>query len=225
MSSRRPNTALRQSATCLQLPWDTACLPADDSVVNLHALPIYMSIHEFRTHDPTWIPQCLQAAPHVRPAPQTRDGLRGSSAVRGRMFPRGRGHVQGAKRFTQVPEQEWSRQKLMIRHLLDQITDPALELSKQDIHGNTALHYLSSYRDVDDAFLAEMRALSVGGDAQSAQKAARISHETQPQGLSDADRWPTVRNRWVFTAEDLYRNGRKATSEWDKEFLPFWREK
>lgn len=97
--------------------------------------------------------------------------------------------------------------------------------SDLELRTNTALHYLSSYRDVDDAFLAELRTLSVGGDAQPAQKAARLSRETQPQDLSDADRWPTVRNRWGFTAEELYQNGRKATSEWDKDSMPFWREK
>lgn len=203
-----------------------ACLPASDQVVNLHSLPIYMSIHEFRTLDTTWEPLHLQSTSPALSGPGSRGrGRGGVFANRGRAYPREGGHNSNTARFDILPQQEWSRQKSMIKHLLHQMSDPETELSKQDIHGNTPLHYLASYRNVDESFLAELGVFPSQEDGHT-EDVVDDAHSSIPENhlVQGGIAWNGIRNQWGFTPADLLRNGKAAMRDWEKDNMPFWRE-
>ncbi|KAI9826486.1 MAG: hypothetical protein M1819_007335 [Sarea resinae] len=188
-----------------------ACLPLDDTTVNLHSLPIYKSIHEFRTPNTAWKRQ------NLRPSqPQESPLLRGGSVqyrTRGGSVHRRGGLHANAGVFSQRPSvEDQSRQKTMIQFLLAQMSDPRSELGKQDVHGNTALHYLASYRQIDDDLLAEIMTTFLGDD---------------PDGGDIPDSkssWSGMANFWGFTAQNLFHSGVSARKEWGKDYMSFWQE-
>lgn len=166
-----------------------ASLPLEDDIVNMHSLPIYNSIHEFRTLDTVWRP--------VKLSYNTIDRSRGPSS-RGRV--RG-GHTTGASRgphFPDVPQHQLDAQAEVISLLLQIL--PEQEMTLQDVHGNTFLHYLASIRNPDEALLTHVRTYS-GGQAA----------------------WNTISNSRGFTAKNLFQAGQMAKEDWEKKEMPFWR--
>jgi len=93
----------------------------------------------------------------------------------------------------------------VVKFLLEHIREKEVSLREQDIHGNTPLHYLVSYRRTNDNLLQELREIASSGD-------------------EDKSYWSGIRNHWGFTIGDLYLNNRTARRDWDKEYMPFWRE-
>lgn len=181
-----------------------ACLPLNDSEVNMHCLPIFQSVHEFRTLDTDWTPHVLRSQSSPVRGPRGRRGQRGAFMSRGRSLHRGGGHA-GAVRFKEPSDEDQTRRGVVVRFLLEQIQGVTADLRKQDIHGNTALHYLASYRKIDETLLQELRAV-----------AARESESEDP--------WSGIRNHWGFTVEDLYWGSETARQDWAKEYMPFWLE-
>lgn len=166
-----------------------ASLPLEDNNVNMHSLPIYNSIHEFRTLDTVWRP--------VKLSYNTIDRSRGPSS-RGRV--RG-GHTTGAyrgPRFQDVPQHQLDAQAEVISYILQIL--PEEQMTLQDVHGNTFLHYLASIRNPDEALLTHVRTYSGG-------KAA----------------WNTIPNSRGFTAKNLFQDGQTAKEDWEKKEMPFWR--
>ena len=194
-----------------------ACLPIDDSVLNMHSLPIFTSMHEFRNLGTTWSPLNLQPRAQSPGGPVPRGTARGTYSNRGRTFSRG-GSYTDTTRFKHVTPEDQSSQRSVIHFLLDSLLDPGSEVSKQDVHGNTALHYLASYRDLDEALIEDLRTRAgakkglVGGE----------NVKDQSKRVRDTDPWTSVYNRWGLTAGNLFESGLTSRQEWHKEFMPFW---
>lgn len=91
-------------------------------------------------------------------------------------------------------DEDQTRQGLAVRFLLEQTQGVKADPRKQDIHGNTALHYLVSYQRIDETLLQELRAM-----------AARESESE--------DSWSGIRNHWGFTVEDLYLGSKLARQD------------
>ena len=180
-----------------------ASLPIQDSIVNMHSRKIWSSIHEFRTTSHDWEPQ------HLVPEP---DSLMHESGGRGR--GRGRGFpkfVQSRRgtlflrrirshptfRYLSSPERE--AQAAVILYLIQHEIIPRSHLSSQDVHGNTALHYLTCVRNPDYDLIWKIR----------------------EKALDDI--WSHVRNIFGFTAEELDEEGRIQQVEPGKcGPAPFW---
>lgn len=167
-----------------------ASLPLDDSNVNLHALPIYNSIHEFRTLSTAWRPKELSHSTITRGrAPPNRGGKRGGQTT---SASRGPG-------FQDVPQHQLAAQAQVILYLSELLPEEAV--TYQDMHGNTPLHYLASIRNPDQVLLARLRAYSAGEKA-----------------------WGSLPNSRGFTAENLFKAGETARSDWDKQHMAFWKQ-
>lgn len=169
-----------------------ASLPLDDSNVNMHSLPVYTSIYEFRTLDTTWRPIELSANTTTRGrGPPTRAWT----------MPRGRQTTSASRgpSFRDVPQHQLSAQAEVILYLLELL--PEEQTVRQDIHGNTFLHYLASIRNPDEVLLARVRA-----------------HPAGERG------WHSLPNAKGFTASNLFQAGQTARSDWDKQHMPFWRQ-
>ncbi|KAI4133216.1 MAG: hypothetical protein LQ347_002248 [Umbilicaria vellea] len=100
-----------------------ACLPRDDSCINVHSRKIYESVHEVRTLSDTWQP--LKLWSYAAPPPSIPTSAHTIS--------------------------DNTAQSSLIRHLLKtHYPSPLAALAAQDIHGNTPLHYLASARDFNE---------------------------------------------------------------------------
>jgi hypothetical protein len=84
---------------------------------------------------------------------------------------------------------EFPAQLATISHLIS--TTSRIDASAQDIHGNTALHYLASYRDPN---------------YQAIEFVAKTS-------AAAAESWASVRNCWGYTAEELFADGKEAVEK------------
>ena len=195
-----------------------ACLPVDDSVVNMHSLPILTSIHEFRTLGTAWSPLNLQPRAQSPSGPVPRGTARGTHTSRARIFSRG-GSYTNTTRFKHVTPEDQRSQRLMIHFLLDSLQDPGSEVSKQDVHGNTALHYLASYRDPDETLIEDLRTLT--GARKGLVGTGNVIGQSERVG--DTDPWTSVYNRWGLTAANLFESGLTSRQEWHKDFMPFWK--
>lgn len=128
-----------------------ASLPLRDHVVNMHSLPIYNSIHEFRTLDTTWRPMYLSYNSNDRG-----NGPSSRGRVRGR-------RTTGASRgpnYQNVPQHQLDAQAEVISYILKIL--PEENMIRRDIHGNTFLHYLTSIRNPDEVLLTLLRTYSAG---------------------------------------------------------------
>jgi ankyrin repeat protein len=81
--------------------------------------------------------------------------------------------------------EEFPAQFATIAHLLS--SAPKIDISAQDIHGNTALHYLASYHTPH-------------------YEAIELVTSVDAAALS----WASARNLWGYTAEDLFADGKEA---------------
>lgn len=183
-----------------------ASLPIDDKVVNMHSQKIYSSIHEFRTTDERWTPQRLLSTP-----PPTLAEMRGRNRGRYTLPPRRIGGTSFLRRrptsprFSNLSQAEREAQAAVLLYLLRSGSAPHNQLRRQDVHGNTVLHYLVSVRNPDYRLIQTLR-------------------ESVPSG-EDADIWSGIRNVYRFTAEDLDVDGRAAKVEYsERDHASFWNE-
>lgn len=79
------------------------------------------------------------------------------------------------------------------------ITEGVNDVSATDVHGNTALHYLAGHRRVNHALISLLR--------------------TQDGAETD---WREKKNRYGFTAQDLFEDGRRAIAIEGKICETFW---
>lgn len=186
-----------------------ASLPIDDSVVNMHAQKIYSSIHEFRTTDEQWMPQRLISTPSPTLAEMRARGRGGRNKFLtgrrgGTLFLRPR---QTSPRFSDLSQPEREAQAAVLLYLLRSGSVPRSQLERQDVHGNTALHYLVSIRNPDYGLIQTMR-------------------ESAPsREEEDVDFWSCIRNVYGFTAKDLDVEGRAVKAEYrERDHASFWNE-
>ncbi|KAJ9302283.1 hypothetical protein DTO271G3_1149 [Paecilomyces variotii] len=183
-----------------------ASLPIDDTVVNMHSKKIHSSIHEFRATDARWTPQRLVSTPPPTQAALSRGRGRGGRPtgrrIGGCFFSTG---PQRSPRVWGLSEKEREAQSTVLLYLLRSGSLSRNQLGKQDVHGNTALHYIASVRNPDHSLIQTLRE-SVLAD-------------------SDVDVWSGIRNIYRFTAEDLDADGRTAKAQYsDRDYAPFWRD-
>lgn len=194
-----------------------ACLPLSDTHVQLFSEKVYRSVHDVRTLDAGWKRLKLTTSSSPNRDPQTQ-WLR--NTYRGPKLP--------ARTALELSDY-FPAQTAMVEFLLGSGTQ---DLGAKDIWGNTPLHYLASYRVVNEPLVTKLRERewerkkSVGGDDDddrvelSAARGEDMSTETGEQV------WKGARNRWGWTPEDLYVDGRRA-DEGETEgqrglFRPFW---
>ena len=104
-------------------------------------------------------------------------------------------HHQPLSRSSRSNRTSHSAQVDTVKYILSSSTCSILE---HDQLGNTALHYLASYADLNEALLAFLR---------SADNDGLVS-------------WNSSRNQWGYTAEELYRDGKnKAVAERDRRAM------
>jgi hypothetical protein len=220
-----------------------ACLPLNDSYVNLHSLPVYKSIHEFRTLDTDWVPQVL-----TRDGKYVDEAQRKALAVfwgspdsplvwtdRQRRASRVYWEAKITRRppffITNMPENERDVQRRVVRFLLSSSWNKRAEIARQDVHGNTILHYLASYRFPDKDLIAWIRDIWDAHDEVES-RTLRYDEEGESQQQQDdegcyngiADPFVDIKNRWGFSASDLLLNGEAARSMWGLNYMPFWRD-
>lgn len=117
----------------------------------------------------------------------------------------------------------------MVEFLLESGTQ---DLGAKDIWGNTPLHYLASCRVVNEPLVTKLRERererkkSVGGDDDDdgAEPSAAGGEDRSTETGEEV--WKGARNRWGWTPEELYVDGRRA-DEGKREgqrgvFRPFW---
>ncbi|KAI9657147.1 MAG: hypothetical protein M1821_003313 [Bathelium mastoideum] len=137
-------------------PFQIACLPLTDLHLQLLAPAIRTSIHDVRTLDPYW--------------------------KRHHLFVEHFGRVNARPDFpTPAILEDPVRQARTAKQLI--AMSGVAELGKQDIYGNTALHYLAAARFANESLIAWMRAQGEG-----------------------AEFWLNVRNCWGYTPENLWKD-------------------
>ena len=183
-----------------------ASLPINDSVVNMHAQKIYSSIHEFRTTDEQWVPQRLVSTPPPTLAEMRTRGRGGRKPGRGGGTTFLRPHPP-SPRFSDLSQPEHEAQAATLLYLLRSGSVPTRHLEKQDIHGNTVLHYLVSIRNPDYTLIQTIKEFA-----------------SSPED-EDVQSWSSTRNFYGFTAEDCDVEGRAVKAEHrDSGHASFWNE-
>lgn len=135
-----------------------SCLPLDQTHVCIFALKVLASIREVRTLTRDWRPNIVDMTLEVV-------------------------ITTDPPEFRQ--DTEWNEAQMeMLQYLL---SNDIADVAAQDVHGNTALHYLAGYRRHPYPALTLLR------DA--------------PQGERT---WTTARNNWGHTPQDLYEDVQAA---------------
>jgi len=94
------------------------------------------------------------------------------------------------------PSDYFDAQMEVVRFL---ITEGVKDISATDVHGNTALHYLAGHRRVNSALVSFLRL----------------------QGGAERD-WREKKNRYGFTALDLFEDGQRAVAVEGRICEEFW---
>ena len=182
-----------------------ASLPIDDSVVNMHSRKIYLSIHEFRTTDEQWVPQRLLPTPPPSKEEIRRRGRGGRYPFSGRrvggtFFFHSR---QASPRFSDVSEAESETQAAVLLYLLCSGSVPRSQIERQDLHGNTPLHYLVSIRNANYELIQTLR-----------------EYDPSEQIV---DVWSGIKNFYGFSAADLDSESMVAKAFYrERDHAPFW---
>ncbi|MCJ1344737.1 hypothetical protein MMC31_002940 [Peltigera leucophlebia] len=159
------------------------CLPLNDSYINHHSAKCHSSIHELRCLDRNSRNETL----HPHPPPN--------------QFLRRRPNSSPLTPPLPSLSSDDSAQTALLLHLLHHTSTP---LSAQDIHGNTPLHYLAGYRNVNNKLLQILLSEENGFGAESV--------------------WAGSRNRWGFTPKELFEEGDEV-KESEELYMPFWRDR
>ncbi|KAJ7931738.1 hypothetical protein B0H13DRAFT_1957420 [Mycena leptocephala] len=187
-----------------------ACMPRDETHINVFAPRVHQSVRFVSMLDPAWKQTRLHAtcpqrahvlAPDARVlAPELEPPLFGKqderffdAQVEVLVFLRETvGHVEHNEEKGEE-EGEESRARKGMKDLVRQ----------RDVDGNTALHFLAGYRTVN------MRAVEI----------LRAADEDGDEGGRGT--WETAKNRWGFTPRDLFEAGKQAT---EARHMKFWGE-
>ncbi|KAL8904124.1 MAG: hypothetical protein Q9207_003475 [Kuettlingeria erythrocarpa] len=181
-----------------------ACLPLDESWVQMHSEPIFNSCRETRNLSEMDIAAevcCSGGGDYVQARRVWQE--RHQNVYDFNLHFRGPGEKKSPRppsRFSARPTAEavrdcHGRQLDVVRYLLENCE--TIDVAATDVHGNTALHYLASHRDVNEALLD---VLWDGDD-----------HATE-------EAWRGIKNRYGYTAAELFKSGHDAVEE-DR---PFW---
>lgn len=173
----------------------TACLPLDETWVQMHSLPIFTSCRETRNLSEMEIAvegtgEYIQARRTWQERHHPLYNFHHNFLGRG-------GKRRRPSRFSARPTREavqdcHTRQLDVVRYLLEQCR--TIDVAARDVHRNTALHYLASHREINEELLDLL------WDENHAEEA-----------------WREIKNRYGFTAAELFKSGRNVTEE-DKEF-------
>ncbi|KAK4495651.1 hypothetical protein PRZ48_012919 [Zasmidium cellare] len=167
-----------------------ACMPLDESEIQVFAPKVRQSIHDMRTldlHRDPWPAGIYRVSPPEckKTMVPTADGPADATVFSSGplcMSQEERVEKPEATRLLDIPSTEnFSRQLKIMQSLIAEL-GPA-EVSKEDIYGNTALHYLATSRVVNDDAVIWLR----------------------KQGDGDQV-WRTAVNRWGWTPSDLWRD-------------------
>ncbi|KAL8847372.1 MAG: hypothetical protein Q9221_007583 [Calogaya cf. arnoldii] len=169
-----------------------ACLPLDESWVQMHSRPVFTSCRKTRN-----LSELDVACEGIGDYLQARRELEDRRLWRKvpNVGPNKRIHPP---RFSARPTREalqdcHRRQVDVVGYLLQNC--PSLDLAAADVHGNTALHYLASHRDINSALLDLL-----------------WSHDAAEEA------WRFMENRYGFTAADLFKSGFNVNENEEKEF-------
>lgn len=174
--SNAPPTALLH--TLLHI----VCLPLNDTYINHHSPKCHASIHELRCLDRTTRNQVLH--PHPMPNQPLRRNPNSSLS----------------SHSTSSMSSDHTVQSNLLLYLLQHTSIP---LGAQDIHGNTALHYLAGHRFVNTPLLEMLR--------------------NEHMGFGGEIVWAESRNRWGFTPQELFEEGDSVKGSGDL-YMPFWKD-
>jgi hypothetical protein len=186
-----------------------ACMPRDETHINVFAPSVHQSVRFVSMLDPAWKQTRLHAtcprrahvlAPDARMlAPEMEPPLFGKqdegfsdAQVEVLDFLREAvGHVEHGNE--EKGEGEESRARKGMKDLVRQ----------RDVDGNTALHFLAGYRTVNMRAVEMLQAADGDGDE------------------GGRGTWETAKNRWGFTPRDLFEAGKQAT---EARHMKFWGE-
>ena len=158
------------------------CLPLNDAYINHYSAKCHASIHELRCLDRTTQNQVLH--PHPPPNQLLRRSANSSLST---LSP-------------SSLSSDHTAQSTLLLHLLQHTSIP---LGAQDVHGNTALHYLAGHRVVNTPLLEMLRNENLGFGGEVV--------------------WAESRNRWGFTPQELFEEGDSVKGSGDL-YMPFWRD-
>ena len=167
-----------------------ACLPLDQSWVQMHSEPIFKSCRETRN---------LSESDVVEE--NSGDYLKAREAMwrkKRKALPANFPGKHRIPRFSRRPSCEavhdtHRKQIEVIDYLLQ--NHRTLDIAATDIHGNTAMHYIASHRNINEALLD--RLWDEGGAEQA---------------------WRGVKNRHGFTAAELFRSGHNVPEGKEQAF-------
>lgn len=175
-----------------------ACLPLDESWVQMHSAPIFTSCRETRNLSEMEIAvegtgEYVQARRMYQERQHPLYNFHLNFVGPGRKIKR-------PSKFSARPTREavrdyHTRQVDVVRYLLENCK--RIDVAAIDVHRNTALHYLASYRDINEELLD---LLWDDGYAEEA--------------------WRGIKNRYGYTAAELFKSGYDVNEEEEKGF---WR--
>ena len=117
-----------------------ACMPSDDTYIQIYSEKVYQSIHNVRTLSTSWIP--LELLPHEQ---NRKDGL-----VR---------NYEGLSHLQDPSITDTTAQIKVVEFLLRSST---LQVNATDKDGNSAMHYVAGSRVVSEELLQMLRAVDGG---------------------------------------------------------------
>ncbi|KAL5363195.1 ankyrin repeat-containing domain protein [Aspergillus floccosus] len=136
-----------------------ASLPQTSESIDETNPDVVRSIHCARTLDPAWLPHPSPSPLHLRPQPRSRlNPLR----------PRARTPLTLAEQHAQL-------------QILRVLVDAGIDVTAQDVDGNTALHYLAATLNVDPRAMQLLRDMDAGEEA--------YHHALNREGLSPRALW------------------------------------
>lgn len=167
-----------------------ACLPAGDAGVQHFSAKVHASVHEVRALSGEWRRATLWP---WKPRGQMRDAeapFKDSGEEKG------------------IEEKARRRQEEVVGWLVEAMSED-VDAAAQDVHGNTALHYLAGARVVNEGLVRWLRGL---------------------EGWEEV--WLGKRNYWGYTPLELYEDGRKVAEEMrergereeEVRYMPHWRD-
>lgn len=167
-----------------------ACLPLDERFIQMHSEAVYKSVHE--TRNLSELEGCLKAR---HDNPQTNNYLTARDILdENDMSHNALDSLLFTDDSLSSTQSHFENQTAVVHHLYN---CSVASVSQQDIHGNTALHYLASYRVVNYQLMTWLRSQDQGQYA-----------------------WDVLRNRYGFTAQDLLYSNEAAVE--NPEGQSFW---
>ena len=119
-----------------------ACLPLDNTYIQISSEKVYQSIHNVRTLSPSWIP--LKTLPHEQ-------------SYKGGLIS----HYKCVRDLPDTPSTVFPGQNRVVAWLLQSSTQ---SINASDSDGNSPMHYVAGHREVNEELLQMLRATDGGED-------------------------------------------------------------